>query len=129
MSVAGSNAAEALTFHSWVSSKFTYVYFHSGVRTELAHSELLTRNKAILALFISCWRKVRGVLQSIIPGRCPTVIQPVLRAIPSLFDRFDAISLHVPVFSGAMVDLNFRTKEPVGGAVEIIGKPTKCRLL
>ncbi|KAF7233825.1 hypothetical protein EG68_02775 [Paragonimus skrjabini miyazakii] len=78
---------------------------------------------------IRSWRKGRGALQSIIPGRCPTVIQSVLQAIPSLFGRFDAILIHVPVFSGAVVDLTFRTTEPVGGVAEIIEKLTKSPLI
>lgn len=75
------------------------------------------------------WRKGRGALQSVIPGRCPNVVQSVLQALPKLRSRIDAIVMHVPTFTGAVVDLTFRTVEPVNGISEIIEKLTRSSLL
>ncbi|VDP95076.1 unnamed protein product [Echinostoma caproni] len=75
------------------------------------------------------WRQGRGAWQSIIPGRCPTVVQSVIQALPRMQSRLECITMHVPVFEGAVVDLTFRTSETVTGITEVIERLTKSSLL
>ncbi|TPP60313.1 Glyceraldehyde-3-phosphate dehydrogenase [Fasciola gigantica] len=63
----------------------------------------------------SSWRRGRGATQSIIPGRCPTVVHSVIQALPRMQSRLECITMHVPVFEGAVVDLTF-AYDPVGTA-------------
>ncbi|CAL8077851.1 unnamed protein product [Calicophoron daubneyi] len=75
------------------------------------------------------WRLGRSAMQSIIPGRCPDVVQSVIQAIPSLQGRLDAIVMHVPTFSGAVVDLTCRSRVTVGSVSEVIDQITRSTLL
>lgn len=75
------------------------------------------------------WRMGRAAQQNIIPGRCPSVVQSVMQALPTLRTRLDANLFHVPTFNGAVVDLTFRTAEPVSGVSEMIDKLTGSPLL
>ncbi|KAG5453129.1 Glyceraldehyde-3-phosphate dehydrogenase [Clonorchis sinensis] len=75
------------------------------------------------------WRLGRAATQSIIPGRCPAVLQSVFQAIPKLNGRLDAITMHVPVFEGAVVDLTFRTMDVLNGVGEVVDRITKNSLL
>lgn len=53
----------------------------------------------------------------------------VIQALPKMQSRLECITMHVPVFQGAVVDLTFRTTDPVSSVSEVVERLMKSPLL